>query len=252
MATRVPPLHDRAILFAHRGARAHATENTLDAFRLGLRLGATGLESDVWLTADGVAVLDHDGVVGGSLRRRSIGSIDRTALPDHVPSLAELYEACGAAYELSLDIKDPAAFGAAMDVARRHDAVGRLWLCHDDLDVLSGWRELEGDVRLIHSTRLAAVGHGPEKHAAVLRERSIDGVNLHHSEWTAGLGTLFHRFGRVAFGWDAQHVRVIATLLGQGMDGVFSDHVDRMVDAVAAFDASAWVTRSSLASVAAL
>ncbi len=51
--------------------------------------GVTGLESDVWLTADGVAVLDHEGVVGGSLRRRSIGSIDRTARPDHVPSLAE-------------------------------------------------------------------------------------------------------------------------------------------------------------------
>ncbi len=32
--------------------------------QLALRLGATGLESDVWLTADGVPVLDHDGVVG--------------------------------------------------------------------------------------------------------------------------------------------------------------------------------------------
>jgi len=35
------------IAFAHRGARAYARENTLDAFQLGLRLGATGLESDV-------------------------------------------------------------------------------------------------------------------------------------------------------------------------------------------------------------
>ena len=57
-----PPLLDSAVLFAHRGARAHAPEYPLEAFTLGLRLGATGLESDVWLTADGVAVLDHDTV----------------------------------------------------------------------------------------------------------------------------------------------------------------------------------------------
>ena len=43
----------------------------VEAFLLALRLGATGLESDVWLTADGEAVLDHDGAVG-SLRKRPI------------------------------------------------------------------------------------------------------------------------------------------------------------------------------------
>ena len=59
------------MIFGHRGARAHAPENTLESFALALRLGATGLESDVWLTADGVPVLDHDGVVQGSLAERT-------------------------------------------------------------------------------------------------------------------------------------------------------------------------------------
>ena len=62
MSPRLPPLRSPQLLFAHRGARAHAPENTLEAFTLGLRLGANGLESDVWLTADGQAVLDHDGL----------------------------------------------------------------------------------------------------------------------------------------------------------------------------------------------
>ena len=56
--------------FAHRGARAHAPDNTSESFELALRLGASGLESDVWLTADGVPVLDHDGVVRVGHRRR--------------------------------------------------------------------------------------------------------------------------------------------------------------------------------------
>src|SRR5262249_9005601 len=40
---RLPSLLDPPIAFAHRGARAHAPENTIEAFRLALRLGATGL-----------------------------------------------------------------------------------------------------------------------------------------------------------------------------------------------------------------
>src|SRR3954467_15942769 len=98
---RVPP-----IAFAHRGARAHAPENRLEAFALARRLGATGLESDVWCTADGVAVLDHDGVVGSRLRRRPIGETPRAALPSHIPTLADLYVECGTDFELSLDVKD--------------------------------------------------------------------------------------------------------------------------------------------------
>ncbi len=55
---------DGPIGFAHRGARSERPENTLEAFRRALELGATGLESDAWITADGEVVLDHDGVPG--------------------------------------------------------------------------------------------------------------------------------------------------------------------------------------------
>ena len=44
--------------------------------------------------------------------------------------------------------------------------------------------------------------------------------------------TLFHRFERYCFGWDAQYDRVLLALLGMGIDGVYSDHVDRMMAAV--------------------
>ena len=105
------------VLFAHRGARAHAPENTLEAFELALRLGATGLESDVWVTADGQAVLDHDGVVRRRLRRVPFAELDRDELPAHVPTLDDLYRSVGPAIPLSLDVKDEAAIGATLEVA---------------------------------------------------------------------------------------------------------------------------------------
>ena len=56
---------------------------------------------------------------------------------------------------------------------------------------------------------------------------------MHHSDWTGGLTTLFHRFELECFGWDAQQPRILDALLAMGIDGVYSDHVDRMVDAMA-------------------
>jgi glycerophosphoryl diester phosphodiesterase len=236
MPTRVPAAVAPPYAFAHRGARAHAPENTLEAFSLALRLGATGLESDVWITADGEAVLDHDGLVGRRPRRRPIATVDRRDLPPHVPTLAELYETCGTAPQISLDVKDPAAFDRVVAVARAagDDTLTRLWLCHSRWEQVAEWRGRCADVRLVDSTRLDRIKEGPERRAATLAARGVDALNMHHLDWTGGLTTLVHRFGVLAFGWDAQTPRVLAELVDAGIDGVYSDHVDRMVDAVAA------------------
>lgn len=48
------------LVIAHRGNSMHAPEDTLESFRQGMALGADGLEFDVRLSADGVAVVIHD------------------------------------------------------------------------------------------------------------------------------------------------------------------------------------------------
>lgn len=207
----------------------------MEAFGLALRLGATGLESDVWLTADDVPVLDHDGVVGPLLRRKKIRDLRRSDLPEHIPELADLYATLGTDFDLSLDVKDPEAGAPAVAVTLEADPtmVSRLWLCDDDLDRLVSWRAVAPAVRLVDSTRLAKIKQGPERLAAQLQGRGIDAVNLHHSDWSGGLVTLFHRFKVLAFGWDAQFERNLDGLLRMGIDGMFSDHVDRLVEALA-------------------
>jgi hypothetical protein len=75
---------------------------------------------------------------------------------------------------------------------------------------------------------------GAERHAAVLAEQSIDAVNLRNTEWSGGLTTLFHRFGVLGFAWDCQHLRVIEEMLDMGTDAIYSDHVDRIAEALTA------------------
>ncbi len=219
--------------FAHRGARAHAPENTLESFRLALRLGATGLESDVWLTADGVAVLDHDGVVKTRLRKQPIRDLARSALPPHIPTLAELIDDCGTGFHLALDVKDPDAGPTVIDTVRDAgaDLLPRLWLCQTTWQGLAGLRAMSDDVKLIESTRLARIKEGPERRASILANEGVDGINMHHTDWTGGLVALFHRFGRYALSWDIQFDDGLRAAFRMGVDGLFSDWVDRMMAA---------------------
>lgn len=230
MQQRLASLVDPPILFAHRGARAHAPENTLEAFLLALRLGATGIESDVWCTVDGVAVLDHDGEVRSRGRRRPIADIERSRLPGHVPSLAELLEKLPAGFPVSLDVKSPEAYAPTLAVLRETGFEDSSWLCHPDWNLVASWRG-STTARLVDSTRLARIKEGPERRLASLRDAGIDALNMHHTDWNGGLVTLAHRFDRFALGWDMQHDHVLDAGLRMGMDGVFSDWVDRLVDA---------------------
>jgi glycerophosphoryl diester phosphodiesterase len=233
MQQRLPSRLPVPIIFGHRGARAHQRENTLDSFALALRLGATGLESDVWLTSDGVPVLDHDGLVKTSRlsKGRPIAEVRRADLPAHIPSLAELLERCPEDYEVSLDLKSEQSGQRVIDVVHevRPAMVERLWLCSPTWQSLLPLRG-QG-ARLVDSTRLHRIKEGPERRAATLANEGIDCINMHHSDWNGGLVALFHRFDRTTFGWDMQDDHVLRPALRMGLDGVYSDWVDRMVDA---------------------
>lgn len=216
--------------FGHRGAMADAPENTLESFQLALDMGATGVESDIWLTSDGVPVLDHDGKIGARLRRRNINTVTRSELPDHIPTMEELYGVVGPDFPISLDVKDQTVFEPLIDLARGMgpSAESNLWLCTPHLDLLTDWRP-KTEAKLINSVRTSNLSGGLERRAAELQQRSIDGLNLFHSEWNGGRVALLHRFDRMAFGWGAQHSRELAELVDAGIDGLYSDHVDRMM-----------------------
>lgn len=230
MSPRLPALAGPPIGFGHRGARAHAPENTIEGFELALTMGATGVESDVWVTADGIPVLDHDGRIGPRMRRSPIAELDRAELPESIPTLAELYETVGPDFPISLDLKDPAAFDPVLDVARQvgDTAEQNLWLCHPDLDQLTGWRP-RTSAKLINSIKLSSLSAGLERRAAELQALAIDGLNLFHRDWSGGRIALLHRFERLALGWGAEYEREMAEVVDAGIDAVYSDYIDRMM-----------------------
>ncbi len=223
----------RPITFAHRGARTEAPENTIAAFRRALELGASGLETDAWLSADDEVVLVHDDTVrSGRLRKVSVPRTSAAELARYgVPRLAELYEAVGTDFELSVDLKGQEAASAAIAVARAAGAEDRLWVCSGSSGLLHGLRE-STSARLVHSTNRRVIDVPLERHASNLATAGLDAVNFHYTEWTAGLVGLYHRFDLRAFAWDVQTVRQLRGALAVGVDGVYCDDVRRMVATV--------------------
>jgi glycerophosphoryl diester phosphodiesterase len=95
--------HPQPLIIGHRGASAHAPENTLAAFRLALAQGADGIEFDVKRSLTGEVVIMHD----VSVDRTTNGSGNVHQLSPHqlrqldagngerVPTLDELFEELG-------------------------------------------------------------------------------------------------------------------------------------------------------------
>ncbi|MGO1228219.1 MAG: glycerophosphodiester phosphodiesterase [Brachybacterium sp.] len=128
-AQSVPSRPQRPAIVGHRGASAHAPENTLLAFRRAIEDGAELLECDVHLSADGQVVVMHDETIDRTaaedspLRTGAIGELTRAELDtvllgegERVPSLAELLEMT--TVPVFIEVKVAAAAAAVAELLR--------------------------------------------------------------------------------------------------------------------------------------
>jgi glycerophosphoryl diester phosphodiesterase len=86
----------RPLVFAHRGGCDLGPENTLAAFDIGLAAGADGLECDVHLSKDGVAVVCHDETLDRTTSARGPISALTAAELERVDAGAGFVDAQGA------------------------------------------------------------------------------------------------------------------------------------------------------------
>jgi len=210
-----PARADRVLGFAHRGGMADAPENSLEAFTLALSKGATGLESDVWLDADGEPVLHH-----GPPHKEK-----KPPLP-----LAKLFVECGTDFDLSLDMKGPGTAARTVEVA--HEAgfdVSRLWLCGGS-GSSAAWRAYDPHVKLVTDLRWRDALFNPAPRLAMLAEQTVDAVNLRHGRWTPSLVRAVHAVGMLAFAWDVNTRWMKRYVVRVGVDGIYSDHVGLLLD----------------------
>jgi glycerophosphoryl diester phosphodiesterase len=91
---------DQPRVIAHRGASAHAPENTLDAIALAIEQHADGIELDVKLSSDRAVVVMHDATVdrttngSGAVHQLSLAQLSLldAGAGQQIPTLDEVFE----------------------------------------------------------------------------------------------------------------------------------------------------------------
>lgn len=142
-------------VIGHRGACAHARENTLASFAKAADFGCAMVEFDVRLSADGVPIVFHDDTLErctsgrGAVGRLTLAQL--RAVDAEIPTLAEVLELCGRrGMAVNMEIKPDRGAGAA--TAQAALATARAVWCGPpplvssfDRDALAAARELAPD-----------------------------------------------------------------------------------------------------------
>ncbi|MCX5789879.1 MAG: glycerophosphodiester phosphodiesterase family protein [Elusimicrobia bacterium] len=110
IVTAAPPVGAAASgrtvqVYAHRGARSFAPENTMPAYKTTLRLGADWVDMDVVLTKDGEVLVSHDPILNADITRGPDGKFlakSREALKSGPPEALADYERKYTAKNLTL------------------------------------------------------------------------------------------------------------------------------------------------------
>ena len=207
---------------AHRGYRAIAPENSMEAFRRSLALGCDLIETDVRRRRDGVVVLHHD-----DGNRPGAVTLD-AFLALVAPSPAGV----------NLDIKEPGVAADLIEAVRRAGLEGRTTCTGGDWPGLAAIRREEPGIRigLTLPPRDAWVApvlrewELPRRRrrwtaviADELRRHGADLVTANHRYVDRPFVEAVHEAGAELWCWTVDGTRALRRLTALGVDGICSD-----------------------------
>lgn len=219
------------LVFGHRGASAHAPENTPAAFRLAAEHGADGVELDVRRTADGELVVHHDAVLKTG---HVISALTSAELAETAPDICSFAEAMDACRDLIVNVEIKNSPGdqdfdrsdsVAQSVVEWLEANGRT----DDV-IVSSFNPATVD-RVRHHSENVATGQltGPgadaTTHLRSAHARGHRAVHPHASSLGAAaeLMDVAGELGMWVFAWTVNDAPSLRALRAAGLTGVITD-----------------------------
>jgi glycerophosphoryl diester phosphodiesterase len=116
-------------VLSHRGYHVDVPENTMEAFERALAMGVDGIETDVWISGDGIPILFHDRLTRDG---REVTRVSKAALEEAVgyavPSLEDLEGLIARSRPetlWNLELKEPRAVEVVVELVRRQKGSSR-------------------------------------------------------------------------------------------------------------------------------
>jgi glycerophosphoryl diester phosphodiesterase len=223
-------------VIGHRGAAAYAPENTLASFREARRRGATWVEIDVKLTADGVPIVMHD----ESLKRtmgidRLVADMLRADLPKDVPTFEEAI-ACFAELGLGCNVEIKPCEGREVETARvTVETLRRCWPASLPPPLLSSFKAaslVAARVAAPEFARAILLGRIEENWRARAEVVGAVGVNTNGAKLTAPRAVDIRKAGYALSVYTIDDGAVAKALVGMGVDCIITDAPDVILAAL--------------------
>lgn len=256
-------------IIGHRGAAALAPENTLAGIRRAHEAGASWVEFDVKLTADGVAILMHDDRLGrttdgrGRVAAKTLAEIQALDAggwfgPDfageRVPTLAAALELC-IALGLGVNVELKPCKGREIETARvALQTLVELWPDRLPGPLISSFDEaaLAAAKGLVPSlSRGCLVTRVPVKWRERLETFGCRTLNASHRWIRKRHLEAARRAGVPVLVYTVNDPARAISLLEQGVSAVFTDRVDLMTKALASYcqPSSGWALTLAAGSI---
>ncbi len=244
----------KPIVCGHRGACGHAPENTRAAFRRAHELGATWIEFDVQLSADGVPIILHDDTLQrttslhqplrpteltlAELKKLDTGSwFGPEFAGEQILTLDEVLAEFGPILGLNIEIKSKPGFEADNGLERKIAQAVRHYNLPDsvlissfDLFRLIALHQYDPNLRLgaLYTGRSEDYppGFDPIKLA-----QSFEAVAIHppHSVVNTELVARAQANGMVINTWTVNEIADMERLIKLGINMIISNYPDRLV-----------------------
>ena len=228
---------DRPLVIAHRGASGQLPENTLPAYALAIEQRADMIEIDLHTTRDGAIVITHDeslAGLGGSgeiadATLEEVRALDAGA-GERVPTLVEALEAFGSRIPFNLELKRgsrgeyPDMEDAALEEVRKRGLASQTLFSSFFDPILQRLRSGSPDARLA----LLISRRFPIKWLDRARRIGAEAVNPELPLVNAELVSMAHGEGLAVFVFTVDERDTMRRLLDLGVDGLFTNHPDRM------------------------
>ncbi len=204
-----------------------ARENTLASFALALAAGADGIELDVHATADGVVVVHHDPDLstGATIALTSLAELrDHSPYGAQIPTLREVCALVKNRAELFVEIKGAGIEAFVVEALQLYD--GRVALHSFDHDMLR--RLKDGHTAF----RLGALFEKVLDVRALMEHTGALDIWPHHPLVTGALVNEVHAAGGRVIPWTVNGARDVARVTALGVDGICTDDVSALPDAM--------------------
>jgi len=229
------------LAFAHRGFAPDGAENSMAAFQRAVDLGYRYLETDVRVTADGVALAFHDaGLDRVTDRRGQVADLPwsevrraRIAGREPIPLLTEVLGAWPDAY-VNIDVKSDVGVGPTADAIRRTGAVDRVCLGSFASRRIEVVRQVLGsrlctslgprDALALRLTPRRVASGGV--HAVSARCAQVPSRVVRFLFVDARFVDRAHELGLQVHAWTVNERAEMVRLLDLGVDGIMTDRAD--------------------------